>query len=169
MSEEQVEVLLQSISGIEAGRRVGWAKYYESETNFSILSGSTSAREGFVAGVLEKAAEYKIPIKSATRLIVDYLEDRTDEPEDREKYDHGYSEGERLASHYWLHSEESQELDSEEITLGKAKVLVDQCRCGKCNKMFAYLGDDGTLSHKCYRCKHINIVDRSATSTDADK
>ena len=155
--EDQVSALVQFSTGIEAGRRVGWAKYYDEAASHENTRYSLIRKLATTVKVVEELENIHMSKKKFGHLITLFIEEMLVEAGDWDVYRSAKSEAIALVRARWG----SFEAMAASLVVPEEGAFTDeggisQYRCGRCHKMLGKLTLQEVFYAKCSRCSQMN-------------
>lgn len=140
MSESPtIEQVTRSLVGVDASRRVGWAKYYESADQLDEERVKYARLLGLSMGTCRAMLTDVAAWKKVRRWLYQEVEGLLREREAAEAFGSGYRQGFRFA-----------------VPISLTTPTEDKVRCPNCNRLlFNLLSGGGRVSIRCTRCKDI--------------
>lgn len=155
--QNQVNALVQFSTGIEAGRRVGWAKYYDEATQHENSRHALIRRLATVIKVTEELENIHMSKKRFGQMITRFVEEILVEAGDWDVYQEAKTEAVALVRARWGTFESmAAALVVPEDEASHDHEGTSQYRCNKCNKLLGKLTLHEVFSAKCSRCTQVN-------------
>lgn len=148
--QEQVNALISLSTGLDVGRRVGWAKYYDAMDGQVREHDNAIRLLGKLIGTLIEGAEL-LPRQSLIKVVRGIAFQVLTEPGDQEIFDRAVSK----AREYTF--KRFSESSTQALAIQSEREV--EHRCASCSKLLL-LENAGWLSLKCDRCGRPNDIEK---------
>jgi phage FluMu protein Com len=143
--------------GIEAGRRVGWAKFYDEASEHGRMRQQMLHRLGVLVGFLQEARWDKTISKGTLAYAAKlFVEEVLIEPQDRPAFEQGIKDSAAVVQERWAdrHQEVIEAFVPSDAEHEGTELRVS---CLACKKALAFKDGD-TYLLRCPRCSRINSL-----------
>lgn len=157
--QEQVNALITLSTGLDAGRRVGWAKYYAAADGQVQEHDNAIRLLGRMVGTLMVGAEM-LPRRSLVAAVRGVAFQVLTEPGDQDIYDQAVLKAQESAIR------EFAALDPATAQLVQAARDIEH-RCGSCDRLLL-IEKSEWLNVKCERCGRPNDIEKAELFGEED-
>lgn len=159
---ETIDALTRTLAGVDGARRVGWAKYYQTDAQLEADRKTLIAHLGVVVGI----TEILLPSSTENRTAIvndlhDFAEGVISEAHEFSAYRLGLQRASREYT-AWFGKIEAEKGDGSQRRPGTISTQGAEflARCGDCQRVIAKVtSGTGAFEAKCSRCGKINQVE----------